>query len=216
MDLKLVIFDMDGVLLDTERLANKAWVQAGKIMKIDINDSILRRIKGGNIKNTSNVIKDILNNNKADELIQKKKKIEKEIIKSEGIQLKIGVFEILKFLKSRNILRVVATSTEKKIAEKELKEAGIYEYFNGFIFGDEVEKGKPNPEIFIKACNLFGISSQNSIVFEDSLLGLRAAISGNIKCIVIEDTVKLTYEEEMLAFKKFSNLLEVKNFLEKI
>ncbi len=215
-EIKLVIFDMDGLLLDTERLSNIAWIEAGKNMGIDVTYDILRRIKGGNLKNAVNVWMSFLDEEKCKKLIEEKKRIQVRVIEEEGIGLKKGVLELLTFLKEKKMKTTVATSTGKEIATKELKDTGIYEYFDEFVFGDEVKNGKPNPEIFLAACGKFDVSPENAVVLEDSVLGLKAAVSGGIRCIVVEDTVQLTDEENSLTYKKCESLLEVRDFFEKV
>lgn len=215
-EIKLVIFDMDGLLLDTERLSNIAWAEAGKNMGIDITYDILRRIKGGNIKNAESVLMSFLDEEKCEKLVREKKRIQVRVVEKEGIRLKKGVLELLTFLKEKKMKTAVATSTGKELATKELQDTGIYEYFDGFVFGDEVKNGKPNPEIFLAACKKFDVIPENAVVLEDSVLGLKAAVLGGIKCIVVEDTVQLTEEENKLPYKKCESLLEVKNFFKEV
>ena len=214
--LKLVIFDMDGLLLDTERISNAAWMEASKNRGIKMTWDILRRIKGGNRKNATRVLSDILTEKEIDNLIEEKTQIQRGIIERDGIDLKKGVVELLTFLKEKGMAKVVATSTGRVTAERELKETGIYGYFNDFVYGDEVTKGKPEPEIFLKACEKFGVSPTEAIVLEDSVLGLKAATAGGIRCIVVEDTIRLTEEENKLPFKKFESLLGARDFFKEV
>lgn len=120
------------------------------------------------------------------------------------------------FLKEKKIKTAVATSTGRELATRELQDTGIYEYFDGFVFGDEVKNGKPNPEIFLTACEKFYVAPENAVVLEDSVLGLKAAVSGGIKCIVVEDTVQLTDEENRLPYRKCESLLEVRDFFKEV
>ena len=79
-----------------------------------------------------------------------------------------------------------------------------------------MKNGKPNPEIFLAACKKFDVVPENAVVLEDSVLGLKAAVSGGIRCIVVEDTVQLTNEENKLVYRKCESLLEVRDFFKEV
>lgn len=217
MVLELIIFDMDGVILDSERVANLAWFEVSKKYDLGLTLEKLRDIKGGTSKRTQGILAQRVGDEITKKILDEKKEIQLTIIKNEGgIKLKKGVVELLKYIKEKNLKCVVATSTRRESAEKQLKETGVYDYFDTLVFGDEIENGKPAPDIFLKACEKLKILSKNAVVIEDSVLGATAANRAGIKCFVVEDTIKFTKDEDKLAYKKFNNLLEVKEYLKSV
>ena len=216
MEVKLVVFDMDGVILDSERLANIAWFATSEKYGLGLTFDDLRKIKGGNLVRTKEILTNKFGSEMAEKILLNKKEKQLEVMAQEGgIKLKKGVKELLEFLKENNIKKVIATSTGRESATRNLKATGVYDYFDDFVFGNEVNKSKPDPEIFLKACEKAKVNIDNAVVIEDSVMGATAANKGNIKCIVVEDTIKFTSEEDKLAYKKFDSLLDVKNYFEK-
>lgn len=208
--LKLVIFDMDGVILDSERVANLAWFQVSEKYDLGLNIEKLKEIKGGTAVRTLEVLSKQVGKTLAEKIMEEKKEIQMSIIKKEnGIKLKEGVVELLKYIKEKGLKCIVATSTTKERAEKQLKETGVYGYFDNLVYGDEIKNGKPDPEIFLKACEKIGVSPIEAVVIEDSVLGATAANRAGIKCFVVEDTMKFSVEENRLATRKYTSLLEV-------
>lgn len=208
--LKLVIFDMDGVILDSERVANLAWFQVSEKYDLGLDIEKLKEIKGGTAVRTLEVLSKQVGKTLAEKIMEEKKEIQMSIIKKEnGIKLKEGVVELLKYIKEKGLKCIVATSTTKERAEKQLKETGVYSYFDNLVYGDEIKNGKPDPEIFLKACEKIGVSPVEAVVIEDSVLGATAANRAGIKCFVVEDTMKFSVEENRLATRKYTSLLEV-------
>lgn len=208
--LKLVIFDMDGVILDSERVANLAWFQVSEKYDLGLDIEKLKEIKGGTAVRTLEVLSKQVGKTLAEKIMEEKKEIQMSIIKKEnGIKLKEGVVELLKYIKEKGLKCIVATSTTKERAEKQLKETGVYGYFDNLVYGDEIKNGKPDPEIFLKACEKIGVSPVEAVVIEDSVLGATAANRAGIKCFVVEDTMKFSVEENRLATRKYTSLLEV-------
>ena len=208
--LKLVIFDMDGVILDSERVANLAWFQVSEKYDLGLNIERLKEIKGGTAVRTLEVLSKQVGKTLAEKIMEEKKEIQMSIIKKEnGIKLKEGVVELLKYIKEKGLKCIVATSTTKERAEKQLKETGVYSYFDNLVYGDEIKNGKPDPEIFLKTCEKIGVSPIEAVVIEDSVLGATAANRAGIKCFVVEDTMKFSIEENRLATRKYTSLLEV-------
>ena len=214
MSIKLVIFDMDGVVLDSERVANIAWFATAKELGITMTPDDLRNIKGGNYVRTTKILSEKYGSDMAPKILEMKKEKQLAVMASEGgIKLKKGVVEILEFIKKAGLKCVIATSTVRESATRNLKFTGVYDYFDGFIFGDEVTKSKPDPEVFLKACAKVGVDKSEAIVIEDSVMGATAAHNGGIRCFVVEDTIEFTPEENKLATMKFDSLLDVMEYL---
>ena len=110
-----------------------------------------------------------------------------ETFQTKGVPLKPGLIELLTYLKENNYKTIVATSSNRARVDKILAGAQIAQYFDDSICGDEVTKGKPNPEIFLKACEKLGVEPSEALVLEDSEAGIQAAYSGNIKVICVID-----------------------------
>lgn len=216
MKSEAVIFDMDGVILDSERVANIAWIKISDKYNLGLTLEKLREIKGGTSTRTQGVLAKYVGEERAKLLLKEKKEIQLKVVESEGgIKLKKGVVELLKYLKENRIKCLVATSTSRETATRLLKETGVYDYFDSLVFGDEVENGKPAPDIFLKACEKFNTPLERAVVIEDSVLGATAANRAGIKCFVVEDTIKFTDEENKLAYRKFESLLEVREYLKR-
>lgn len=209
---KLAIFDMDGLMFDTEALTKRAWQEIGKIYNYDITMDFLLGLLGMNKVSISGQFKKIYGQDfPFDELYIEQGKTVSRIIEEEGLGIKEGLVELLNFLDKKKIKKAVATSSSRERAERLLSIAGVLDRFDGIICGDEVTKGKPDPEIFLTVCKKLNIEPKDAIVFEDSERGLEAAVAGGIKCILIPDLVEPSDKNVNLAFAKLNSLMEVIN-----
>ncbi|MBR4318550.1 MAG: HAD-IA family hydrolase, partial [Oscillospiraceae bacterium] len=132
-----------------------------------------------------------------------------------NIPVKEGAEEILKFLKLKNIRLAVASSTREVTVRKQLEKVGLLQYFDEVMTGDMVQNGKPDPEIFEKACSALGLNPEVCITFEDSLNGIRSAYRAKTYPIHIPDIQPENQETIAFSWKKFSSLTEARKFLEK-
>lgn len=111
-----------------------------------------------------------------------------------GLTKKKGLDNLLKYLKENNIKSCLATSTKREVAIKYLKMANVYDYFDDFTCGVEIENGKPAPDIFLKAASKVKIDIGQSLVLEDSINGLNAGIAAGARVIMVPDTIEPTDE----------------------
>ena len=121
------------------------------------------------------------------------------MMENEALPLRPGAKEVLEFCKENHYMTAIATSTPMVHTKKCLHNAGIEDYFDFVITGDQVSKGKPDPEIFLKAVEHFGVDKEEVIVFEDGHNGARAAFDGGLKLILVEDLAYLTDEDRQRA-----------------
>ncbi len=110
----------------------------------------------------------------------------------------------------------LASSTREGVVRQELSDAGIIDYFEAVVCGDMVEKSKPAPDIYIKACACLGVDSQHAYAIEDSYNGIRSAHAAGLSAIMVPDMSEPTEEMERLAVKILPDLCEVKKYFEQI
>ena len=208
--IKAVIFDMDGTLLDSERIGLKAWQYVIDKYSLPFDLSLPYRSIGLNYTSMQNLFLTELGDDYPFEKYWKcvKQKFS-EYEEKNGISVKQGFNELCTYLKANKIGMYVATSTYHASAAKELEHSGILGYFDGIIGGDEITKGKPDPEIFIKAAELSGYNKENCLVIEDSTNGLKAGINSGIRTVYIKDIVDVPSEIADKAYAKCEALDDV-------
>ena len=214
MGKKAVIFDMDGVIFDTEKVYLDIWTEVFEKYGYKMTKELYVTVMGTGRKN---VIKTFLENF-GDDLPIEKMYEEKDNqlfyrIENQGIPLKEGVKELFSMLKEKDYKIALATSAKKERVEKQIKDKWLKESFDAIVCGDDVEKGKPSPDIFLKAAKEIDVEPENCFVVEDSPAGIKAAFSGGMKGIHVED-LKVA-DEDILKYceKNFKNLQEIKEYL---
>ena len=214
-NLKLVIFDMDGLIFDTERLSYESWKEAAKEFNIDFDLNLLYKLLGTNHESVRNTLHNEFENKiDVDNYIMERNNIYLSKIMNGEVEKKKGIEELLKYLTDKNIKKAVATSSNREIAYKLLKDAGIYDYYDYILCGDEVKKSKPNPEVFLRVAEKLDIPANQCMVLEDSEAGTIAASRAKMTPVIIPDLKNPSEDIEKLAFKKLNNLEEVINLIE--
>lgn len=210
-----VVFDMDGVLFDTERVCSLVWSQVGKEIGLKDIDYAITACVGLNSRDTKEVfLKQYGSDFDYEDFRERSNLLFHKIIESEGLPMKPGVVELLHFLQDSNYKIALASSTNKTNVLKYLESAGIAHYFQAVVTGDMVTKGKPDPEIYLKACGELGSSPECCIAVEDSPNGLKSAFGAGMKPVMVPDLIQPDGEIKKLLYGKFDSLLEVKDFLD--
>jgi len=210
-----VIFDMDGLMLDTEGIAQVSWQSAAADWGLELLSNDYQVLVGRSVQEIEDSIYKILGAEAPFSDIRKRKQqYFEENITKQGIPLKPGLLELLELLDQLSLLKAVASSTDRKSVIKRLTIAGLFSRFDTIVGGDEVQNGKPAPDIFLKVATQLRISPKLCIVLEDSDAGVRAAYTAGMVPIMVPDLKKPTEESLFLAHRIFPSLNEVRTFLQ--
>lgn len=213
--IKAVIFDMDGLMIDSERVTFEGYQHVLAKENLTMSEEKYKTLLGKPVKAVHDLFKeDYGPQYDVDQIIKDVHAYIAKRFETEGVPLKPGLVELLKYLKENNYKTIIATSSHRNRVDLIVKQAQIDQYFDDSICGDEVTKGKPNPEVFLKACQKLQVSPQDALVLEDSESGINAAYNADIKVIGIPD---MKYPEEKyvkMTYKIMDNLFQVKDFLE--
>lgn len=189
-----VLFDLDGLLLDSEIVAFKVYEEVGRRFGFEITlPDFMQNICGQPLRrNIAYVTERFQLPWSLEDAVQEVLRIEKCIL-DKGVDVMPGAKELLAFLKENNYKTCVASSSARERSMRLLEQHDLVEYFDDFVFGPEVERGKPNPDIFLKAAEKVDVAPKNCLVLEDSQAGIQAAYSAGMRVICIPD---LKYPEE--------------------
>lgn len=209
-----VVFDMDGVILDSESLVVECWYTIAERHQIPDMDQVCRACIGTSETKYREIMLEWYGGDfpyeeyraEMSELFQKR-------FFEDSIPMKPGVNELLEYLKNQNIKIALASSTKEAIVRHELQSAGILSYFQKIICGDMVQKSKPEPDIYLKACQALGIAPEEAYAIEDSCNGIRSASSAGLRTVMVPDMIKPTAEMEELTEIILPSLMEVQEYL---
>lgn len=207
---KALIFDMDGLIFDSERVVQRSWNKAGEILGYGSVGEQIYHTLGFNVKRREEHFKSIYGEDfPMEQFGELTRKYFFEIADAEGIAMKEGVRELMEFVHNRGLKIGLATSSRREYSMKMLKTAGIWEYFDGSVFGDMVTKAKPDPEIYLKACEAVGVSPAESMALEDAPAGIRASHAAGMLPVMVPDMVEPSEEILDLCYRKVQSLMEV-------
>lgn len=188
--IKGFVFDMDGVLLDTESICDRTWELAAKDFGIERDDAmrIISLCRGTNKKTSREIIlRELGEDFDVESYMKKTSDYFKVISENEGIALMPYVKECLAYLEKKGYRLALASSTRKVVVESQLTRAGLIEYFDYRMTGDMVKNSKPDPEIYLSAVKLLGLKPEECVGIEDSLNGLRSAHGAGLVTVMVPD-----------------------------
>ena len=214
---KAVIFDMDGLLLDTEKLLVRFWQEAAREAGFPMTREIALNIRSMHRSFAIPYLKSVLGEG-FDYLKIRSRRMElmNEHLAKHGLELKKGAKELLTYLNRNKIPAAVATATDYERAEKYLKETEIFGYFDKIICATMVKVGKPQPDIYIYAASELGLEPSECAALEDSPNGVKSAAAAGCRTIMVPDLTEPDEELSRIIAAKAGSLDEVIDILEKI
>lgn len=212
---KAVIFDMDGVIFDSERCIIDCWKVLEKKYNIPKMEQILHKCLG---VNRDEMIKIFITHLGEDfpyeERLKERSDIYHERYDDGRLPLKPGIRELLVWLKEKGYKIGVASSTRKAVVLKQLEDAGLLSYFDDITCGDMVERSKPEPDIYLMSCSKLAVKPEEAIAIEDSYHGIRSAYAAGMFPIMVPDLLMPNEDMFKLAGKICESLIDVKSWLE--
>lgn len=212
--MRAVVFDMDGVLFDTERVCMKSWVAVAARRGLPDMETIFPRCIGGNANDSRKIV--LAAYGEAFDYDTFRKEASDwfwDYIGRNGLPMMAGVREILDWLKEEGWIVGLASSTKSSSVLSHLEQAGIRDYFQAIVTGDMVEHSKPLPDIYLIACRKLGIEPCEAYAIEDSPNGIRSAHAAGMCPLMVPDMLPPDQEMERLSHRIFKDLAEVLEFL---
>lgn len=208
-----VIFDMDGTLLDTQKICIPAWEYAGLNQGITGVGDAIYNVCGMNKAGWTNYLIENYPNLDTDKF---NTEMRRYIIDNLEVKFMPGAKELLDFLRDNSVKIALASGSSKESIDHHLNEVSATEYFNTTVSGEEVTNCKPAPDIFLLAAKRLGADPKDCFVFEDSANGILAAHKAGMKCIGIPDIVDFNEDINRLLFRKLKSLDEAIEILSKL
>lgn len=212
--MRAVVFDMDGILFDTERVCQDSWLEVAKRRGLPGMEEIFPRCIGRNSSDSRQIVLEAYGEDFDYEGFRAETSVWYwRYIETNGLPVMPGVELLLRWLKSNSWKLGLASSTRRPTVLKNLEMSGFLEYFPVVVTGDMVEHGKPHPEIYLLACRELGVKPEEAYAIEDSPNGIRSARAAGMLPLMVPDMIAPDEEMEDLSFRIFKNLNQVLTYL---
>jgi HAD superfamily hydrolase (TIGR01509 family) len=212
---KLIIFDMDGLLLDSERPFREAWLTEAEKLGYLTDHALYSQVIGRTERDSRKIFcRHFGQDFPYDKIYSSVRSSLEQGVARHGHQPKAGAVELLQYLANRSVPCVVATSTAHELAQARLQKAKILDYFQEVTGGDEVLNGKPHPDLFLLAARKQKVASSDCLVLEDSEYGARAAQAAGMPVIVIPDLKEPPEDVRRFSFGIYASLTDARPAIE--
>lgn len=199
--IKAVIFDMDGVLIDTEKHYFSCWLQASKEAGFPFTEEQALSLRSCDAKEAEKRMKEIFGEEFDYYAIrERRRQLVKETLEQCGLEMKPKVEETLKLLREKGIKTAVATATPLERTREHLARLGIMELFDSIVSAKQVDHGKPAPDVYLYACEQIGEQPEHCIAVEDSPNGILSAYRAGLKPVMVPDLTQPDEELKLLLF----------------
>lgn len=208
-----VIFDMDGLMLDSERAINACMAQAARELGHELPDSLWLQMIGGGEGLCRRLVSERIGEAAADALLERSEVLY-DAVADAGIDHRPGIVDLLQWLVARGIPRAVATSTRRPLAMRKLKAAGLLPYFDAVCTSSDVPRPKPAPDVYLLAARTLGVDPARCVVLEDSPTGVRAALAAGMTPIQVPDLLEPDDGVRALSHRIVASLGDAQRLLE--
>lgn len=213
--IKAVVFDMDGVLIDTEKHYNAAWCEAARMAGFDFKREHALMLRSCDVQLAEKMMKDIFGAGFDYFAIREvRRRLVAERLEKYGLEKKPGIDEILAFLHKKNIKAAVATATPIELTLQHLEKIGVRNQFDKIVSAKQVKHGKPAPDVYLYACEQIGEEPSNCIAVEDSPNGIKAAYAAGCKPVMVPDLTPPDEEIQPLLYAVVDSLVEIRRLID--
>ncbi len=208
-----VLFDMDGLMLDSERAINACMARAARELGHDLPDTLWLQMIGGGDALCRRLLSERIGDEATGVLLDRAETMY-DAVADAGIDHRPGIVDLLELLVARAIPRAVATSTRRPLAMRKLAAAGLLPYFDAVCTSSDVARPKPAPDVYLLAASSLGVAPSRCLVLEDSPTGVRAALAAGMTAIQVPDLLEPDDEVRALGHRIVVSLGEARNLLE--